>query len=259
MDLYALPPGEFTAARDAAVKQARADGDRPRAKELAALRRPTASAHLVNLLVRADPDLVTQLLDLGRQLAEAQEAGRGGDLRALAGQRRALVQAVTDRAVEGSDAPTAVRTEVEATLDAALADPGAGEAVRSGRLVRALAYAGFGGTDLSGAVALEPAATVDVSAAERAAQEAAGRLDDAVRALEQAHRVEDDAVDRVTAAVDAETEAEQALADARQARRAAEQESLERQEATEVAAEAVRLAQDAAEQARSALDRLRRG
>ncbi|MCW2667516.1 MAG: hypothetical protein JWN57_2478, partial [Frankiales bacterium] len=63
-DLYALPPEEFTAARDAAARQARADGDRAGAAALKALRKPTAPAHLVNLLVRAEPDLVDQLLEL---------------------------------------------------------------------------------------------------------------------------------------------------------------------------------------------------
>ncbi|MCW2776531.1 MAG: hypothetical protein JWN17_256, partial [Frankiales bacterium] len=187
-DLYALPPEEFTAARDAAVKQARSDGDRPRAKELAGLRRPTASAHLVNLLLRAEPDLVAQLLDLGAQLAQAQQAGSGQALRELGEQRRALVSAVTERAVDlaGRDVPTAVRAEVEATLEAALADPGAARAVQSGRLVRALSYAGFGSPDLEGAVAPDTADAAPaealtrdskaVAAAERAAQEAAGRL-----------------------------------------------------------------------------------
>ena len=42
--LYALRPEEFIPARDAAVKRARADGDRDLAAALASLRKPTASA-----------------------------------------------------------------------------------------------------------------------------------------------------------------------------------------------------------------------
>lgn len=264
VDLYALPPEDFTAARDALVRQARADGDRARAKELAALRRPTVPAHLVNLLVRAAPEVVAQLLELGAQLAQAQRDGSGSSLRTLGEQRRALVSAVTAEAVGEREVTAAVRGEVEATLEAALADPAAGEAVRSGRLVRALSFAGFGGADLEGAVAPAPPTAQDddgggaVRAAERAAQQAAGRLDDAVRALEQAHREEDEAVDRVSVAVDAETEAEQALADARAARTQAERASQEAQEAAAAQADVVREAQEAAEQARAALDRLRR-
>ena len=269
-DLYALAPEDFTAARDAAVEQARAEGDRALAKELAGLRRPTVPAHLVNLLVRAEPDLVGQLLELGGQLAEAQRAGSGTGVRELGEQRRALVSAVTARALDlgGREATAAVRGEVEATLEAALADPAASDAVRSGRLVRALSFAGFGGADLDGAVAPAPTAetppspTTDAAAvrvAERSAQQAAGRLDDAVRVCEQAQQQEDDAVDRLSAASDRETGAEQALADARAARQQAGEIARSTRASAADAADGVREAQAAAEAARAALDRLRRG
>ena len=264
-DLYALAPEDFTAARDAAVEQARAGGDRALAGELAALRRPTAPAHLVNLLVRAEPELVGQLLELGGQLAQAQRAGSGPGLRELGTQRRALVAAVTARALDlaGRDVTAAVRAEVEATLEAALADPAAADAVRTGRLVRALSFAGFGGADLAGAVAgpTRSPAGPDIGAvraAERAQQQAAGRLDDAVRACERAQREEDDAVDRLSEAADAETEAEQALADARGVRGQAEDAVRAVHGTATAATEAVRAAQEVAEQARAALDRLRR-
>jgi hypothetical protein len=42
---------------------------------------------------------------------------------------------------------------VESTLDAALTDEGAADAVRSGRLLRSLSHAGMGPVDLSGAMA----------------------------------------------------------------------------------------------------------
>ena len=155
VDLYALAPEDFTAARDAEVKAARQAGDRALAKALAALRRPTASAYAINALVRAEPGLVEQLVDFGRQLGEAQAGGQRDALRQLGEQRRQLVEAVADRAGAacGRALTAAVRAEVTATLEAALADPDSGEAVRSGRLVRALSYAGFGGVDLDGAVA----------------------------------------------------------------------------------------------------------
>jgi hypothetical protein len=164
--LYALPPEGFTAARDAAAK---ADPGRKRA--IAALRRPTVSAWVVNTLAREDPDLLGQLLDLGPALAEAQRSGQGAELRQLSEQRRALVGAVVDRAVElsGRPATAAVRAEVEGTLDAALADPAVAEVVRSGQLVRGLSFAGFGGVDLEGATATtvlgRPGARAGASAA----------------------------------------------------------------------------------------------
>jgi hypothetical protein len=78
-ELYALPPEDFTAARDAAAKTAE-----PAArKEIQALRRPTVSAWLVNRLAREQPDLLEQLLQLGPALAEAQAARSGSELREL--------------------------------------------------------------------------------------------------------------------------------------------------------------------------------
>jgi hypothetical protein len=58
-----------------------------------------------------------------------------------------------------------VLEEVRATLEAAVADNGARDAVRSGMLTRALAYAGLGEVDLTAAAALAPA-----KLAERAAR-----------------------------------------------------------------------------------------
>lgn len=264
-ELYALPPEEFTAARDRAAKAA---AGRDRAKELKALRRPTVSAWLVNLLAAQDSALLEQLIALGPRLAQAQAKGRGDELRELGAQRRDLVEAVTERAVALGERPVtaAVRAEVAGTLDAGLADPEAAEAVRSGRLVRPLSYAGFGGVDLDGAVAVsrpqparEPTRKPDaVAAAEAAALEAAGQLDDAVRECERR------AAER-EAAEQQQTEAEQAVEQARralsEAERLAEQARDSRQTADDAAAEAteaVRQAQGAAEQARTELDRLRR-
>lgn len=269
-DLYAVPPEEFTAARTAAVKAARVAGDRDAAAHLVALRRPSASAWVVNQLVRQSPDLIDQLLDLGHALAAAQASGAGDALRELGAQRRDLVAAVAQQAVADSGRPAtaAVRLEVEQTLEAALADPASGEAVRSGRLVRALSYAGFGAVELDGAVAEpapEPRAAVrkkptaaQVRAAERAALEAAGALDDAVRRCEQAQR--ERAAAR-TAAEQAATEVERlrvALDAAQGAETDAERQVADRDDAALEAADAVARAQAAAEEARVQLDRLRR-
>lgn len=212
--LYGLPPEQFTAARDAAARAVDSQ-DRPAVK---ALRRPTVSAWVVNRLRREQGGLLEQLLQLGPALAAAQAQRSGADLRALGRQRRELVQQVTASALHDVDASASVRTEVEQTLEAALADPAAADAVRSGALVRPLAFAGFGGVDLEGAVAAParpsraaaaacaaaeaPAAaqarpaqsrpapartsTAAVQRAQRAVQDAAAALDDAVGAAETA-------------------------------------------------------------------------
>lgn len=274
-DLYRLPPEDFTAARDAAAKQAKAEGDKQAAAALKALRKPSASAHLVNLLAAQDGELLDSLLALGPALAEAQATGQGDVLRTLGAQRRELVQAVTARAVElGRRAITAaVREEVAATLEAALADPASAEAVRSGRLVRALSYAGFGDVDLSGAVAPGPSVAAVtkkaarraepdrdlIAAAEAAALEAAGRLDDAVRACEQAQRDHDSAEEQATQARAEVEERRAALAAAEQAAGEADSARTKAAKAAERAIAAVRRSQEREEQARVELDRLRRG
>ena len=280
-ELYALPPEDFTAARAAAAK-----ADKANAKDINALRKPTVGAWLVNILVRAEPDLLDELLALGPALAQAQSAGKGVELRELSEQRRQLVSAVSEKAFEAADrAPTtALRAEVESTLEAALADPATADAVRTGRLTRALSYAGFGGVDLEGAVAVGPARpstaktakrppestapakkaarpdrSGDIAAAEARAQEAAGDLDDAVRACQSAQQAQDEAEAAEQQAVQAVQAAEEALRDARGARTRAEQEARKARHRTEQAAEKVKGAQTRAEKARTALDKLRRG
>ncbi|MDX6327337.1 MAG: hypothetical protein QOK15_3691, partial [Nocardioidaceae bacterium] len=120
-ELYALQPQDFTAARTAAEKQARSQGDRDLAAAVKALRRPSASAWAVNLLVRERRDLVTQVVELGASLRDAQAALEGAALRELTRQRRQLVTAVTSEAravaaAHGESLSDAAARQVEETL-----------------------------------------------------------------------------------------------------------------------------------------------
>jgi len=148
--LYELPPEQFIAARDEAVAQARQADDRAAATAIGRLRRPTVAAWLVNLLARRRPELVAELLDLGRALRSAQHDLRGDELRELSVQRRAAVgQLVAQARKLAREAGRSGRenlplAEVEATLTAALAEPEVAEAVRTGTLTKAVDYAGFG-------------------------------------------------------------------------------------------------------------------
>ncbi|WP_052590203.1 hypothetical protein [Luteipulveratus mongoliensis] len=158
-ELYAVLPGQFIAARDARVKQAKADGDKDLADQAKALRRPSVAAWLINVLARSD-DGLTDLTDLSAQLREAQSKLDGAAMKTLGQQRNTVVAELTGRAVTlGAKADPAykdsapVRDQVTATLNAAVADPAAEQAVASGRLVSPLAYAGFGEVDLTDAVA----------------------------------------------------------------------------------------------------------
>lgn len=156
--LYSLPPGSFREARDERAGQARTEGDRELARAIGKLRRPTVTAWLVNQLVREAGDQLGELLDLGAQLREAQSALAGTTMRELSGRRRELVSALTRAAQRlareaGQAVSEQTERELAATLEAALADPAAAEAVGSGRLTTALSYAGLGGIDIGDVVA----------------------------------------------------------------------------------------------------------
>jgi hypothetical protein len=157
-ELYALPPAEFRAARDERADQARAAGNRELAAAIRKLRRPTVSAWLVNRLVRDAGGQVGELLQLGEALQEAQSALAGDRLRELSERRRILVPALTRKARQlaaaaGQPVSDQAERELTGTLEAALADRETADAVRSGRLTRALSYAGLGGADAFAAVA----------------------------------------------------------------------------------------------------------
>jgi hypothetical protein len=161
-ELYGLSPAEFTAARDEQARAAKAAGRREDAAAIRRLARPTTSAWLVNQLSREAADGLGRLFEVADALQEAQRTLAGDRIRELSAQRRHVVTEllpvaadVADRA--GQPASPAVLEEVRATLEAAVADNGARDAVRSGRLTRALAYAGLGEVDLTAAAALVPA------------------------------------------------------------------------------------------------------
>lgn len=156
--LYALPPAEFTSARDAQARELKG-ADRELAARVTALRKPTVAAWVVNLLVRLEAGQVDQVLSVGTALREAQETLDGAELRALTRQRRQVTAAVTARAralaaEAGHRATEAVAGQVEATLTAAMVDAGAADAVRSGLLVTALASTGVDPVDVTGALAV---------------------------------------------------------------------------------------------------------
>ena len=218
-ELYGLPPAEFTAARNARAKAVGA-GDKPLADQIRRLPKPSAAAWAVNMLVRRRPDDFTGILELGVSLRQAQEALDRAEMKTLGRQRQTLVAAVarlaSDLAAElGNPISESAVAEVEQTLQAAMADPGAALAVRTGRLVRALASTGLEPPDLSGAVAgpppepeapvaratavkRRPSAKVDQAArlrSERDLARARQAVDEAVRRDEEA-RAELEAIDK---------------------------------------------------------------
>ena len=146
-ELYGAAPEAFTERRGALAAAARGAGDRAAAKAIAALRKPTRAAWVVNLLARADPSAPGKLAELAGALRAAQQARHGPRLRELSAARGALVDALTNQALATADVPDpppSLRLEVAQTLTAALADPEVAAAFATGTLTRAAQWSGFG-------------------------------------------------------------------------------------------------------------------
>ena len=223
-ELYQADPDDFMPRRQELVARAREAGESAAAKQIGALRKPTRSAWVVNRLVRADPEVTARLAELAAELRDAGSSADGARIRELTAARARLVDELTRQALDDLPAPpAAVREEVTATLDAALADPEV--AANLGTLVRAAHWAGFGLADGAPAPAAPAAKTrkpapVEPSAererrhrekimeAERAVAEA-DRTADAANAAEQ--KLED-TVRRLEAEL---AQARQQLAEAR--------------------------------------------
>jgi cell division septum initiation protein DivIVA len=161
-ELYGLVPGQFTRRRDALALAARRAGDRDLAATIKALRRPTTSAWLANVLVRERPDQLADLVELGETMRQAQADLAGADLRRLSQQRHRVVAALAGEARglagnAGEPLSNAAAKELEDTLAAAIFDAGAAGALCSGRLTTSLRYSGIGPVDLTGAVGPLPA------------------------------------------------------------------------------------------------------
>lgn len=139
-ELYAADPDRFTQRRAELAAQAREAGQAAAAKQITGLRKPTRSAWVLNQLVRMDPGVKDRLAALS---AELRAGTSGARIRELTTARGRLVDELTRQALAEIPAPpAALREEVTATLDAALADPEV--AASLGTLVRATQWAGFG-------------------------------------------------------------------------------------------------------------------
>ena len=192
VELYSLPPDDFTAARNARAAAA----DRSLAARVKTLRKPTAAAWAVDLLAR-DGQLA-EALELAGALREAQDDLDGAELARLSRQRRALVAALATQAVDlaaerGVAVSAAARADVEKTINAAVMDAEAAAAVMTARLVTPLEAGAFEPDDLADSVAgsLPGAAAPpprDDLAARRARKAAELAVREAERAANEAER-----------------------------------------------------------------------
>ena len=213
-ELYTADPDGFTARRTELAERARDAGEPAVAKKITALRKPTRSAWVVNRLVRSDPGVRTRLDSLA---ADLRDASGGSKLRELTAARAKLVDELTRTALEGLPAPpAALREEVTATFDAAIADPGV--AASLGSLVRAARDAGFGLAPFA-AGTQAPAPRKTTAPPEPAAEREARRrekIKEAERALADADRDLESAISAERDLEDSVRRLEAELADARQ-------------------------------------------
>lgn len=229
-ELYGVAPSDFVAVRGRLVAEAKAS-DPELAAELKGLRKPTVVAWLLNRVAREEADVVAALLDLGERMRYAQAKGDGAALAAARPERHEAIDGLVGAArgvaeTTGTSFGAAAQDGVSATAVAVLADPASGQALASGRLLRPLAYAGFGEVELDDAVALlrlvPPVADDEdddepVDEDERARREeleaARDRLREAERALSAARLTESEARAALTAARDRTRECETHVAD----------------------------------------------
>ncbi|MFC8731148.1 hypothetical protein ACFT5B_01640 [Luteimicrobium sp. NPDC057192] len=239
-ELYGLPLDEFVAARDAAARSARPD-DRPLARRIAALSKPTVAAWVVNQAARTVPHAVDAVAAIGDELRAASATGDRERLVALDKERRRVLDAVLAGVADtvrpgGRAASEATLRSVRDTFVAAVADPGAAAAVRAGHLARGLEHVGFGLVDEAGEPVELDTAPLEPPAPRRPGKEA-GRTgpaspdDEAEPEADAAAQADADrAVDDAAAELD---RAEEALDDARTAQARAQQAAAEAADALE--------------------------
>ena len=274
--LYALPPDEFTAARNALAKTAGAD-----AAGVRGLVKPPIAAWAVNQIYWKQRDVYDALIEASNTLRKIHQAilgGRRADVRDAAKAHDAAIDAALKAALsilrdEGHPATDATRQAIMTTLRALPADD------PPGRLTRALQPGGFemlSGLSIAGAKAIarpgvsraaapqidkrktaEPKTAVSKADAVQAAIRKAAREDAArsVRDAEQTARRQEFETVRFS------REAEKAAAQVEHAREALEaaQKVLDRAEAAAAAAGRERdLAARRGKEAERALESARR-
>lgn len=166
--LYAGRPDAFTDARNAAAREC---GDKALAAQVKKLKKPSVAAWAVNLLVRRESGQIDSVLELAESLRAAAEALDGDELRALTRQRRQLTTALASSARSlareaGIRLTGPVVEQVEGILNAAMLDPVAARAVRTGRVLTAFTSTGVSELDVVSVVALPEALDVQAVAVE---------------------------------------------------------------------------------------------
>jgi hypothetical protein len=144
-ELYWIKPEGFIALRTKLSSAAKRRGDLDTARRISITNKPTTAAWIVNRLAIGHREACQRLGDLGNRLRAAHSAMDGDQIRDLSAEQRKLIDQLTRvafDAAELSNPSPAIRDDVGATLQAAIADPEVRAAL--GRLTRPERWSGFG-------------------------------------------------------------------------------------------------------------------
>ena len=190
--LSAVPPDEFTAARNALVRQLRERGEAGEARRVGALRKPSTPLWIVNQLGGRAPGLVEELIDATRRARGAQVHPRGRDELhdAMQAQRQALHELLAEAEKAAAGIGTRITPEIQRRILDTLQTAAASEpkALAEGALEQELSAAGFGallgagGAQAAAKAAVEKAA-VQKSAVRQRAQAQKEKLEERRKAL----------------------------------------------------------------------------
>jgi DNA repair exonuclease SbcCD ATPase subunit len=293
-DLFKLPPGEFTAARNALVAKLKKSGRDDEAAQVKMLPKPPASAWAVNQVYWRHRKSFDQLLAAGEKFKKAQTAQLAGKAADLRGPLDARRQALADLSKVAADVlreagytatPDAMR-RINTTLEALATYGSHPEAPPAGRLTNDIDPPGFEaltalvprgsrsglkGTEPTrvipfqrkapeprpGKKKLDPKEAARLEAEERKAQQAAARaaVQDAERALREARKAAAEAEAALKKAAARAKETERAKAELeKNFEKASAEADAARQDARHVASEAEDAAQ-AVEDAERALEK----
>jgi predicted nucleic acid-binding Zn-ribbon protein len=231
-ELYWAKPDGFIALRTKLSSAAKRQGDQDTARRISITNKPTTAAWVVNRLAIGHREARQRLSDLGDRLRAAHAAMDGDQIRDLSAEQRKLIDELTKAAFDAaelSNPSAAIRDDVGATLQAAIADPDVRAAL--GRLTRPERWSGFGAfgdaapAKQVGAKRAPKKSGKDTRAASkqaaaresrlRAAREQQERLKTALAAAEQAKSEADEALserrDELVAARARQEEARQSL------------------------------------------------
>ncbi len=220
-ELYRVVPARFTSTRDAMAAEARDAGQRELASSLRKLRKPSVGAWLANLLAFEHSRDVERLVALGAELRAPTQKVKGDQIRRVSKEKgdavAALVQAARSLASrEGQSVSAAASRELEATLDAAFADPQAAQNLLQGGLDTGLRYSGLGfgeqaatasTTDAKSSASGRRAKSADRIAAERSLAKAEHEAERADAHLERASQAVERAAEELTRLESAQAQA----------------------------------------------------